>query len=108
MKSCVRQSRREGARQRPEQGRTSRSRRESAVEAINTQVIAASVDSKFSHLAWTNQDRKKGGLGKMSIPIIADITKKISKDYDVLIEEGGDNGVAFRGIFIIDSQSSDL
>jgi hypothetical protein len=37
----------------------------------------------------------------MSIPIIADITKKISKDYGVLIEEGGDAGIALRGLFII-------
>eukprot|EP01084_Bolivina_argentea_P107175 191642_1 len=69
---------------------------------INAEVIAASVDSKFSHLAWTQQDRKKGGLGKMEIPIIADITKQVSRDYGVLVEEGDDNGVALRGIFIID------
>nr|ACI16064.1 tryparedoxin peroxidase [Bodo saltans] len=67
--------------------------------ALNCEVIAASVDSQFSHLAWTNTDRKKGGLGKMSIPILADLTKSVSTAYGVLKE---DEGIAFRGLFIID------
>jgi tryparedoxin peroxidase (2-Cys peroxiredoxin) len=67
--------------------------------AINTEVIGASVDSQFSHLAWTMQDRKKGGLGKMTIPLIADLTRSISTAYGVLKE---DEGVAYRGLFIID------
>lgn len=68
---------------------------------IGCEVIAASVDSEFSHLAWTNLDRKKGGLGKMDIPIISDITKSLSRDYGVLIEEAG---VALRGLFLIDDK----
>ncbi len=47
-----------------------------------------SVDSAFSHLAWINQPRKQGGLGGLAYPLVADITKSISKDYGVLIEEG--------------------
>lgn len=73
---------------------------------IGCDVVACSVDSKFSHLAWTNLERSKGGLGKMQIPIIADITKKISKDYGVLVESGGDVGVALRGTFIIDPEQN--
>lgn len=69
---------------------------------IGVEVIAASVDNKFSHLAWTQVPVNKGGLGKLNIPIIADITKKVSKDYGVLIEEGPDAGIALRGTFIID------
>lgn len=71
---------------------------------IDCEVVGASVDSKFSHLAWTKMERKKGGLGKMDIPLLADLTKQISRDYGVLIEDekDGDCGVAFRGIFIID------
>eukprot|EP00743_Colponemidia_sp_Colp-15_P000339 GILK01000391.1.p1 GENE.GILK01000391.1~~GILK01000391.1.p1 ORF type:complete len:230 (-),score=24.65 GILK01000391.1:69-713(-) len=72
--------------------------------AINCQVIGASVDSKFSHLQWINTPRKLGGLGGMKIPLIADLTKQISKDYGVLIDHGGDNGVALRGTFIIDDK----
>jgi len=73
-------------------------------EAINTQVIAASCDSKFSHLAWTNTPRNKGGLGEMKIPIIADVTKKLATEYGVLIEDGDDAGIPLRGLFIINPQ----
>lgn len=70
-------------------------------EALNTQLIAVSTDSPESHLAWTKLPRNKGGLGKMDIPIVADITKIISAKYGVLLE---DAGVALRGLFIIDPQ----
>ncbi|KAF7262640.1 hypothetical protein EG68_00078 [Paragonimus skrjabini miyazakii] len=65
----------------------------------NCQVIACSTDSHFCHLAWTNIDRKKGGLGPMKIPLLADKTKTIARAYGVLDEEEGDT---FRGLFIID------
>ena len=66
---------------------------------LNTEIIGASVDSKFSHLAWANLPRKEGGLGPINFPIVADLTKKISEDYGVLIEGAG---IALRGLFIID------
>lgn len=68
-------------------------------EALNTAVVGVSVDSHFSHLAWINTPRKQGGLGDLQYPLLADITKKISVDYDVLIKE---QGIALRGLFIID------
>lgn len=40
-----------------------------------------------------NTPRKAGGLGEMKIPLVADLTKKISKDYGVLKE---DDGIAYR------------
>ncbi|KAG0265843.1 Peroxiredoxin-2 [Mortierella polycephala] len=73
-----------------------------AIERFNglkTAVLACSCDSEFSHLAWVNTPRTQGGLGEMKIPIIADFTKKIATDYGVLKE---DDGVAYRGLFIID------
>uniref|UniRef100_H2YIX9 thioredoxin-dependent peroxiredoxin n=1 Tax=Ciona savignyi TaxID=51511 RepID=H2YIX9_CIOSA len=51
-------------------------------------------------LWWCNIPRKKGGLGNMKIPLIADKNCKISEDYGVLVEGGG---IAFRGLFIIDT-----
>ncbi|CAO3684060.1 unnamed protein product [Umbelopsis vinacea] len=66
---------------------------------LNTAVIAASTDSEYSHLAWVNTPRKQGGLGEMKIPLLADKTKKIAREYGVLLE---DAGVALRGLFIID------
>jgi peroxiredoxin (alkyl hydroperoxide reductase subunit C) len=62
-------------------------------------VVAVSVDSQYSHYAWRNTAPKDGGLGPVKFPMVADITKKIARDYDVLIE---DAGVALRGTFLID------
>lgn len=70
--------------------------------AMDCEVVACSCDSQFSHLAWVNTPREKGGLGFMDIPIVADFTKSIAKDYGVLVEDGADAGVSLRGLFIID------
>ncbi|XP_046435688.1 peroxiredoxin 1 [Neodiprion virginianus] len=69
--------------------------------AIGCEIVAASTDSHFSHLAWINTPRKQGGLGEMKIPLLADKSLKISKDYGVLDEE---SGIPFRGLFIIDDK----
>ena len=53
-------------------------------------------------MEYTKKDRKKGGLGKMDIPLVADVTKSIAKSYGCLIDHGDDNGVAFRATYIID------
>uniref|UniRef100_A0A3P8VUT3 thioredoxin-dependent peroxiredoxin n=1 Tax=Cynoglossus semilaevis TaxID=244447 RepID=A0A3P8VUT3_CYNSE len=68
---------------------------------IGCEVIGASVDSHFSHFAWTNTPRKQGGLGTMKIPLVSDVRRTISTDYGVLKE---DEGIAFRGLFIIDDK----
>lgn len=67
-------------------------------KAKNVQVIGCSVDSHFSHLAWKNTPVDKGGIGNVQYPIVADITKNIARDYDVLV----DDSVALRGSFLID------
>jgi alkyl hydroperoxide reductase subunit AhpC len=51
----------------------------------NCQVVACSVDSHFSHLAWNNMPRNQGGLGGVEYPILADFSKQIAEDYGVLI-----------------------
>ena len=68
-------------------------------DARGVQLIGVSVDSHFSHLAWRNTPRDKGGIGAIKFPLVADLTKSISRDYDVLT---GDGAVAFRGLFLID------
>jgi alkyl hydroperoxide reductase subunit AhpC len=68
---------------------------------LNTEVIGASVDSKFSHLAWVNTDRKQGGLGDIKYPLVADMTKSIARDYGVLIENAGHT---LRGLFLINPE----
>ncbi len=68
---------------------------------VNCEVIACSVDSAFTHLAWTQVERNKGGLGKMHHPMVADLSKNIARDYEVL---AGD-AVALRGVFVIDDKN---
>jgi peroxiredoxin 2/4 len=65
------------------------------------EVIAISVDSQFTHLAWKNTEVNKGGIGQVQFPMVADLTKQIARDYDVLIEGAG---VALRGTFLIDKE----
>lgn len=62
------------------------------------EVIAVSVDSHFTHLAWKNTAINAGGIGNVQFPMVADLTKSIARDYDVLINES----VALRGTFLID------
>lgn len=64
------------------------------------EVVAVSVDSKYTHLAWKGTEVKKGGIGDIQYPLVADLTKKIARDYDVLFDEA----VALRGTFLIDQQ----
>ena len=88
-------------------------------EARNVQVIGVSVDSKFSHWAWLNTPKNKGGIEGVKYPLVADLSKTIARNYDVL---GGDyeydideesnseivkfNGkpIAYRGLFLIDRE----
>jgi peroxiredoxin 2/4 len=61
-------------------------------------VLGCSIDSQFTHLAWKNTDINNGGIGNVQYPLIADIDKSISRDFDVLFNES----VALRGSFLID------
>ena len=64
---------------------------------LNAEVLAVSVDSKYSHLAWI----KRGDLGKLELPLLADFRKEVARSYNILDEE---SGAAQRGLFIIDPQ----
>jgi peroxiredoxin (alkyl hydroperoxide reductase subunit C) len=66
---------------------------------LNTEVIAVSIDSHFSHLAWLNTPESEGGIKGVKYPVVADINKTIARDYDVLVPSAG---VALRGAFLID------
>jgi peroxiredoxin (alkyl hydroperoxide reductase subunit C) len=78
----------------------------------DTEVVGCSVDSKFSHWAWLNTPKDKGGIHGVQYPIVADLSKSIAENYDVLAgeydvnDEGNavfnGNPVAYRGLFLID------
>lgn len=77
-------------------------------------VVGCSVDSEFSHWAWLNTDKNKGGISGVKYPLVADLSKTIAENYGVLAGEYDldDEGnsvfigapVAFRGTFLIDKQ----
>lgn len=70
-------------------------------QARNTELIGCSVDSPYSHFAWLQTPKNQGGIQGVTYPIISDLNKDISKNYDVLIDE---EGVSYRGLFLIDEE----
>ena len=83
-------------------------------EKRNVAVVGCSVDSKYSHWAWLNTELKDGGIRGVTYPIVSDLSKTISENYDVLAgeyeyNEDGEmdfvgDAVAYRGLFLIDKQ----
>ena len=65
-------------------------------------VIGVSVDSQFSHFAWRETPVNEGGIGRVAMPLVADLTKDIARSYDVLL----DDAVALRGSFLIDADGT--
>jgi peroxiredoxin 2/4 len=66
---------------------------------LGAEVLGASVDSKYSHLAWTEKAREEGGIKGLAYPLLEDLGKELAEEYGVLDEKGR---VALRGLFIID------
>merc|ERR1719433_1152595 len=69
-------------------------------EKSNCALVGCSVDSEFTHIAWMETDRKKGGLGELKIPLLADVTRDIAKKYNCLMSVGH----TCRATFIIDGK----
>jgi len=77
-------------------------------------VVGCSVDSQFSHWKWLQTDLKEGGIKGVKYPLVSDLSKTISENYDVLAgnydynDEGNVsfNGspMAYRGLFLIDKK----
>lgn len=70
-------------------------------ENRNAQVIGCSVDSRYSHYAWLQMPKSKGGIEGIQYPLISDLNKTIANDYDVLCAE---KGFTYRGLFLIDKE----
>ena len=78
------------------------SKRTDEFKSRGINVIGCSVDSQFSHFAWRETAVENGGIGRVKFPMVADLNKQISKDYDVLFGES----VALRGSFLIDKDGT--
>lgn len=70
-------------------------------QELGAEVLGVSTDSVYSHRAWINTPRERNGIAGLKYPLASDITKQVSRDYGVLIEE---QGIALRGLFIIDPE----
>jgi peroxiredoxin (alkyl hydroperoxide reductase subunit C) len=83
-------------------------------EKRNVAVVGCSVDSKYSHWAWLNTERKDGGIKGVKFPLVSDLSKTIAENFDVLAGEYNYNedgemefdgqAQAYRGLFLIDKQ----
>lgn len=81
-------------------------------EKRNTVLVACSTDTEQSHWGWLQMDKKHGGIKGITYPVIADTTKTISSNFDVLTGEYFTNEegelcatgsmIAYRGLFLID------
>lgn len=72
---------------------TAFSKRINEFKDLEAEVLGVSIDSKFTHLAWKQE------IGPVAYPMLSDITKLVSREYGVLIE---DAGIALRGLFVVD------
>lgn len=68
----------------------------------NAEVVACSVDSCHTHLAWLHTPKSKGGIEGVSYPLVSDMTRSIAEDYGVLIPH---EGIAMRGLYILDKEN---
>ena len=66
------------------------------------EVIGISGDNEFSHFAWKNTPINQGGIGQVEFPLVADLTKQIARNFDVLFAEA----VALRGSFLLDADGT--
>ncbi len=69
-------------------------------QKLNTEIIAISGDSYLSHLEWRNKAVELGGVGQLPFTMVSDLSRRISRSYDVLVNDS----MPIRASFVIDSQ----
>ncbi|WP_027348892.1 alkyl hydroperoxide reductase subunit C [Halotalea alkalilenta] len=65
---------------------------------LGVEIYSVSTDTHFTHKAWHDTSET---IAKLQFPMIGDPTGRISRNFDVLIEE---DGLAERGTFLIDPE----
>ncbi len=65
---------------------------------LGVEIYSVSTDTHFTHKAWHSSSN---AVGKVQFPMIGDPTQKISRNFEVLIEE---DGVAERGTFVMNPE----
>lgn len=67
---------------------------------LDANLIGASTDSEFVHLAWRNDH---AGLRSLQFPMLADTSKSLAEDLGIL--EAGEK-IAYRATFILDEEGT--
>jgi peroxiredoxin (alkyl hydroperoxide reductase subunit C) len=67
---------------------------------LSTQILGISVDSPFSHLHYLLSKRTQGGVAQLNYPLVSDLNRTITKQYEVLT----DDGFSFPALFIVDKE----
>ncbi|MDQ8201862.1 alkyl hydroperoxide reductase subunit C [Pelagicoccus sp. SDUM812003] len=68
------------------------------LKELGVEVYSVSTDTHFVHKAWHDASET---IGKISFPMIGDPTGKITRGFDIMIEE---EGLALRGTFVVDPE----
>lgn len=77
----------------------------------NTLVIGASCDTAEVHFAWLNTPKDNGGIEGVKFPLIADSTRRLAEELDILDfdpydeDSAGDN-VTYRATYLIDEEGT--
>jgi len=77
----------------------------------NTVVIGASCDTAEVHFAWLNTAKDNGGIEGVKFPLIADSTRRLAEELDILDfdpydeDSAGDN-VPYRATYLIDEEGT--
>jgi len=66
---------------------------------LNAELLGVSVDSHFTHMAWTEKPQAEGGIAGLAYPLASDLSKQVAAHYNVLADD-----VSLRGLFIIDPE----
>jgi NADH-dependent peroxiredoxin subunit C len=67
-------------------------------DKLGVEIYGVSTDTHFSHKAWHDTSK---AIGKIKYALIGDPTAKLSRNFDVYIEEAG---LADRGTFVVDPE----
>jgi peroxiredoxin (alkyl hydroperoxide reductase subunit C) len=69
-------------------------------EERGCKVVAASVDSVFSHAAWRRTALNDGGIGEVDFPMVSDMQHKLSSELGIL----NPDGVTYRASYLLDKE----
>ena len=68
-------------------------------EKRGVQVLGVSMDDAETHARWRDTAINEGGVGALAYPLLADTSKQMSQDYNVVHQ---DSGLSARAPFLID------